>query len=114
MIYFVFCNIFSSEKFNNSHVIECPLFIFQFIADDSSLASSGRGSLSKNSPSSKRKLNSLSNNVATEEKQNSLSCCSPDILNSHSGLDIDDDCTSGSTVNPLYEMLTEKGKIFAC
>lgn len=89
-------------------------YYFFLIADDSSLGSSGRVSLSKSSPSSKRKLNSLSNNVTTEEKQNSLSCCSPDILNSHSGLDIDDDCLSGSSVNPLYEMLTEKSKFFPC
>lgn len=88
------------------------LLFYFFTADDSSLASSGRGSLSKSSPSSKRKLNSLSNNVTTEEKQNSLTCCSPDILNSHSVLDIDDDCLSGSSVNPLYEMLTEKSKFF--
>lgn len=81
-------------------------------ADDSSVGSSGRGSLIKSSPGSKKKLNSISSNVSSEEKSNSLSCRSPDLLNSHSGIEIDDDCTSGSTVNPLYEMLTEKSMIY--
>lgn len=77
------------------------------------MGSSGRSTLTKSSPGSKRKncLSSITNNVATEEKPNSLSCRSPDLLNSHSGIEVDDDCTSGSTVNPLYEMLTEKSKL---
>ncbi|PRD35254.1 UNVERIFIED_CONTAM: Ubiquitin carboxyl-terminal hydrolase CYLD [Trichonephila clavipes] len=77
-------------------------------ADETALGSSTRGNIT-NSPGSKRKLASISNSVSSESKSNSLSCRSPDLLNSHLSLENDENCSSGSTVNPLYEMVTEKG-----
>ncbi|XP_054720365.1 ubiquitin carboxyl-terminal hydrolase CYLD-like isoform X2 [Uloborus diversus] len=73
------------------------------LVDENTLGTCGRGNFTKNSPGTKRKL-TLSNSAPTDDLSNSPSCRSPEFLNSHLGLDADENCT----VNPLYEMLTEK------
>ncbi|XP_035214266.1 ubiquitin carboxyl-terminal hydrolase CYLD-like isoform X1 [Stegodyphus dumicola] len=84
------------------------VFVERVTLDDSSHGTSGRSSLTKSSPGCRRKLNFIPNNATPDDKSSSLSCRSPDFLTSHLNLENDDSCTSGSTVNPLYEMLTEK------
>ncbi|KAG8198988.1 hypothetical protein JTE90_001788 [Oedothorax gibbosus] len=77
------------------------------LVDDTGLGSGSRGALTS-SPGSKRKVtSSISNSLEEKSLGNSLGRHSPDLLNSHFGIEDEENCAS--TVNPLYEMITEKG-----